>query len=65
MERVPWGQPPSKKGDTMTTMEIKARLVDVKRQIAEIVNLGLADSLEARLENLVEEARTLEEQLSK
>lgn len=49
----------------MTTMEIKARLVDVKRQIAEIVNLGLADRLEARLENLVEEARTLEEQLSK
>lgn len=47
-------------------METKVeRLNDVMAQINEIVNNGLADRCEARLEALVEEAETLKEQLLK
>lgn len=63
MERMPLGQPPSEKGTTMET-KVK-RLNDVMAQINEIVNTGLADRCEARLEALVEEAEKLKEQLGK
>lgn len=56
------GQPPSKKGDTMEA-KVK-RLNDVLAQINDIINMGLADRCEVRLEALVEEAKTLREQLN-
>lgn len=65
MERMPLGQPPSEKGTTMTIKAMENRLAFVEAMINDIINLGLSDDLEQRLDALVEEAQTLKEQLNK
>lgn len=49
----------------MTIKAMENRLAFVEAMINDIINLGLSDDLEQRLDALVEEAQTLKEQLNK
>ena len=57
------GQPPSEKGNTMENT-IQSQYLDVVAQIEYIINCGLSDQCETRLESLIERAENLKEQLN-